>query len=335
MPKVTVLIPFYNRASYLGQAIESVLHQTFTDFELLAIDDGSSDDSAAVVSSFADPRIRMLRNKTNLGIPATRNRGAREARGEYLAFLDSDDVALPERLAQQLAFLETHPRHAAVGAWMEWIGESGARTGKIKRKPCTSNQIRAERLFRSGLENSTAMARTQVLREYRHREDMALGSDYDLWARVAADHELAALPQVLVYRREHRQRTSETKLETTKHLRLEIFAWQLRALNVSFTQKDLERHYLLRRMHKEGFSPDNEYVDWAEHWLLELQAANARSGLYPEPAFCAVLGGFWLKTCWNTQGSIQILKRIWTSPLRRAARLAAQREVKSRFTLLN
>lgn len=327
MPKVTILIPFYNRAAYLHAAIESVLCQTFTDFELLLIDDGSTDDSADVVAGFHDPRIRLLRNETNLGIPATRNRGVAEARGEYLAFLDSDDIALPQRLARQVAFMDKHPEYAATGAWIEWIDTCGTRSGRIKRRSLSPDLIRAERLFRAGLENSTAIARTQILREYPYREDFAVGEDYDLWSRIAERHELAALPQVLVYRREHEQRVTHDERDNSKTWQLQIFAWQLEKLGVSFTQQDLERHHLLRRMQKLDFRPDADYLDWAENWLLGLQSANQATGLYPEPAFSGILGVFWLKACWcagKTHG-----RRPWgrflTSSLRAAARLGIMR----------
>lgn len=321
MAKVSVLIPFYNRASYLRDAIDSVLKQSFTDFEILALDDGSTDDSAEIVNQYKDSRIQLLRSDKNLGIPATRNRGIAAAKGEYLAFLDSDDLALPERLAHQVAFLDKNPDHAAVGSWIEWIDKSGKKTGKVKRKPTSPEQINAERLFRSGLENSTAMARTKIMQAYPHREDMILGSDYDLWARVAADHKIAALPEILVYRREHETRATQTKIDTTKALRLEIFAWQLSTLNIAYSDEDLTCHYILRRMHKENFIPDVGFLDWAEAWLLRLQDANAIAHKYPEPAFSKVLGEFWLKTCWNTElpAGGRPWRRFWFSKLRPSA----------------
>ena len=124
-PKVTAVIPVYNREKYLRGAIESILAQTFTDFELLVIDDGSTDGSREAIRSYHDPRIRLMCNETNQGIPKTRNRGIQFARGEYLAFLDSDDWAYPERLAKQVAFLDSHPDYAAVGAWIDVDGRRG------------------------------------------------------------------------------------------------------------------------------------------------------------------------------------------------------------------
>jgi glycosyltransferase involved in cell wall biosynthesis len=282
----------------VGIAVDSILSQTFSDFELLVIDDGSIDKSIAVVLSYNDPRIRLVRNNTNLGVATTRNKGIQLARGEYLAFLDSDDWASPGRLAKQTTFLDNHPDYAAVGSWIEWMSEAGHRLGRIKRKPTSAEEIAAWRLFQQGIENSTCMARTVVLRAYRHREEFDVSEDFDFWARIAANHKLATLPEVLVRRRMHAGQLTQEKAAHTQERRLAIYAAQLHLLGVSFTDADLKRHLLLRSMRKRGFRPDRNYLEWAETWLLRLQAANHRAGCYPEPAFSQLLGRFWLKVCW-------------------------------------
>ena len=105
---VSVVIPAYNRERYLADAVDSVLAQTFTDFELLIVDDGSRDRTVEIAKSYRDPRIRLVRHERNRGVAAARNTGVAEARGAYVAFLDSDDVAYPDRLARQVAFLDAH-----------------------------------------------------------------------------------------------------------------------------------------------------------------------------------------------------------------------------------
>ncbi|EAR22072.1 glycosyltransferase family 2 protein [Nitrococcus mobilis] len=332
-PTVTVLIPVHNRVGYIRDAIDSVLAQTFADFELLIIDDASSDGSADAVASYRDPRLRLLRNETNLGIPGSRNRGIDEARGEYLAFLDSDDRARPERLARQVAFLRDHPDHAAVGSWIEWMSQNGKPLGRIKRKAVAAEQIAAERLFRSCLENSAATARTAILRRYRHRERIKLGSDYDLWARIAADHKLAALPHVLTYRRQHGGRSTHGRSEEIKAWRLQIFAEQLGALGLPYSADDLERHYELRRMQKLPIRPDRAYLEWAQEWLQRLRAANVHTLRYPEPAFSYLLGTFWLKACWYAAPVMgrHAWRCFWASPLHTQAWPGLARLARTRF----
>jgi glycosyltransferase involved in cell wall biosynthesis len=315
------VIPVYNREKYIAVAIDSILAQTFTDFELLVIDDGSTDGTVEIAQSYHDPRLRLVGNETNLGVPKTRNKGIHLARGEYLAFLDSDDWAYPERLGKQVAFLDSHPDYAAVGAWIARMDEAGRSLRRIKRKPVLPDEIAAQRLFQQGIENSASMARTVVLREYGHREEYDLSEDFDLWARIAAKHKLATLPEVLVRRRMHGSRITQEQAHRVKERRLAIYASQLRILRMTFTETDLERHFLLRSMRKLRFTPDLAYVTWAEAWLQQLQEANQHALCYPEPAFSALLGRFWLKVCWSASTNLgwSVWRRFWRSPLRTSA----------------
>ena len=318
--KVSVVIPVYNREAYIGEAIESVRAQTFADFELIVVDDGSTDRSVDVVRACRDPRLRLISNATNRGLPRARNRGIDAARGVYLAFLDSDDRAAPTRLAEQVAFLDRHPDHAAVGAWVDWMDAGGRALGRVKRRPLSAPDIAALRLFKQGIENTASMARTAVLREHRHDEHFETCEDFDLWERIAARHPVANLRRVLVRRRAHEQQISRTRKAEEQHYRRAIYARQLDALGRHYTEHDLERHHTLRYMRKCGFGPDTAFVDWAEAWLLGIQAANRVAGCYPEPALSHVLSAFWLKVCVRAApalGRRAACLRLCSSPLRR------------------
>ena len=229
-PKVSVVVPVHNRETYVRDAIASILAQSFGDYELLVIDDGSTDGSRAAAQAFDDARIRLVGNDANEGIPKTRNIAVGLARGEYLAFLDSDDIALPNRLARQVAYLDGHPDHAAVGAWVAWMDDGGRPLGRIKRLATTAEDIAAQRLFRPGIVNSAAMARTAVLRGFPHREDFRVGSDFEMWARFAGAHRIANLPEVLVRCRVHGDRTTVALAEQVKSVRFAIYRPQLAAL---------------------------------------------------------------------------------------------------------
>jgi len=169
-PRITVLIPVYNREGYIAAAIDSVLAQSFTDFELLIVDDGSTDRSMEIISSYADPRIRIERNPYNKGGPWARNRGLDLARGEYVAMLDSDDVAAPERLARQNAFLDAHPNYALVGSGKHTLNASGKRIKGLRSRPDTAAEIKAQLLFRCCIAHTSIMARTAIMRRYRYDE---------------------------------------------------------------------------------------------------------------------------------------------------------------------
>src|SRR5258708_7569819 len=118
-PLISVIMPVYNAAPFVREAVESILAQTLGDFELIMIDDASTDGSPEILARFTDPRCRLLTNANNLGAAETKNRGIAEARGEFLAFLDADDVATPQRLARQLEWLRAHPAVGLLGSRIE------------------------------------------------------------------------------------------------------------------------------------------------------------------------------------------------------------------------
>ncbi len=130
-PKISAVMPFYNREKYIAQTIESVLNQTFTDFEFIVIDDGSTDTSAEIVQQFVDkdPRIILVKNDSNRGISYSRNRGNEMAQADLVAIVDSDDIYLPERFAKQYAYMREHPEISIVGTHAHVIDEDGVRTG--------------------------------------------------------------------------------------------------------------------------------------------------------------------------------------------------------------
>ena len=126
-PRVTVLMAAYNGAKLIGESLDSLLAQGFADFEVVVVDDASTDATADVVGAYADPRIRLLRNPENLGVVGTRNRAYAAARGEYIAILDQDDLSRPGRLAAQVAHLDSHPASALVATDIDIIEEGRLR----------------------------------------------------------------------------------------------------------------------------------------------------------------------------------------------------------------
>lgn len=318
IPKVTVFIPVYNRASYVGAAIESVLSQSFTDFELLLIDDGSSDDSAAVIRRHDDPRIRLVCNDGNRGIPFTRNRGLELARGEYIAFLDSDDIMAPRRLARQVAFLDRRRDIATVGGWVTKFNAAG-RPIRHLVKPLDPDQLRPWLLFRCCHANSSMMGRTAAMREFGYREDFGVSEDYDLWVRMSAKYRSANLPHVLTLMREHDERTTNKRAEHVQAAKLKIAERQLTALGHSYKTADLQRHCRLTRMRRDDWRSDPAFLDWARGWLEALQAANRTSRIYSDRALAGVLSQVWFHSCWHAApvlGRAKALFCFMQSPLR-------------------
>jgi glycosyltransferase involved in cell wall biosynthesis len=331
-PKVTVFIPVYNRADYIGAAIDSILAQSFTDFELLLVDDGSTDRSLEVIKSYQDPRVRVACNAANLGIPRTRNRGLALARGEYIALLDSDDRAYPQRLAKQVEVLDRHPDYVQVGTWCRMMDAQGQPLKKSKRQPILPQDVDAQLLFRCALSNRSIMARTEILRQYGYRNDYPRCQDYDLHVRLAREHKMANLPECLVYGRVHPQQITAQTTELGDDRKREIVRSQLVELGASFTEADLIPHLNLSRLRKLGLTPDRAYLEWAEHWLLGLRQANQRTRRYAQKAFDRALSEKWMQACGAVRRELgwDVVRIFLRSPLRGSAGASLRQHVFAR-----
>ena len=194
-------MPAHNAAPYIGEALDSILGQTCRDFELLVVDDGSTDDTAQRVADRADARIRLIRLETNQGRATARNVALENARGAYLAWMDADDIAVPRRLEKQLAFLESHPDVAVCGGWLQYFHQSAA----LERFPRTPEDIRAATVFGSSVPNPCVCLRLDAVRVHSPRYDPALerAEDFAFWGDLllGAGQRAANLPEVLLHYR--------------------------------------------------------------------------------------------------------------------------------------
>lgn len=207
-PRVSVVTATYNGARFLPAAIESILVQSYTDFEYVIVDDASTDTSAAIAAEFAaqDARIRHVANPVQLGPPGALNRALAASQGEYVAVLDHDDLALPERLAQQVAFLDAQPEMGAVGAKVHFIDEAGAMSGE-QAYPTHPAVARWQLLFGASLLHSASMVRRRLLQQLGgYSEEHPYLCDYELLGRLAEISQIGNLPDVLAcYRRSSTQ----------------------------------------------------------------------------------------------------------------------------------
>ena len=318
-PRVTVFIPVHNRARYICVAVNSILAQTFEDFELLVVDDGSTDETPEVLAAYDDPRVRVVRNDTNRGIPYTRNRGLELARGEYIALLDSDDHSYPQRLARQVAWLDAHPDVVQVGSWCSFMDGDGNMLDRIRRQPLAPDDIECHLMFHCPIINRTVMARTAALRELGYDESFPRCQDYDMHCRLSDRHRLANLPEILVCGREHAGRFTGRTTELGRDRKMAIQAGRLQRAGIDADDEDLSRHHALARR---DLRPDDDatYLDWAEAWLWRIKQANRSSDAYPEPALSRVLGAMWALNCWHSRralGRRRTLARMSASPLAR------------------
>jgi glycosyltransferase involved in cell wall biosynthesis len=222
-PRVSIVMPVYNGGAFLGEAVESLLGQTLGDFELVAVDDGSEDESAAVLEGFrrSDGRVRVVATE-HRGVVAALNRGWQDARAEYVAIANADDLSLPERLARQATFLDENERVALVGSLVETIDNSGRR-GRLLRFPTEPDAIRATLRHHNCLAQPSVMfRRSAVAAVGGYRLDYA--EDYDLWLRLSERFDLANLREVLVLYRIHSGQISLSRIDEMERLRLAVRA---------------------------------------------------------------------------------------------------------------
>lgn len=299
-PRVTVAIPVYNGEKWVGEAVESILAQTFADFELLLLDDGSSDATYEVLSRYRDPRVRILQNRTNQGLNYSRTRLVKEARGEYLANMDHDDIAEPTRLEKQVAYLDGHRKCAAVGSWYRLMEDKGNRRGVIKRRPSDPTEIKASLLFRCVMHEPAVTARTEILRQHEQR-DLSVGGDYDLWIRLSEVYDLGNYPEPLMRYRQSADQISRTKRDLLYENSIDLQEGLLRKLGLDPTRDEVQRHFELPRSRRAGRKSrfDREYRRWASEWLGRLQRANHSTKRYEPDVFRKILIETWFAVCWR------------------------------------
>ncbi len=205
-PTVSVIIPTYNRAHFIGEAIQSVLSQTYQDFELIVVDDGSTDDTDEVVEGFNDGRLRYIKLEENSGKTATpRNTGLKAARGEYIAFLDSDDVCLPNRLEVEVEFLNTHPSVGLVYADVVFFGSRVISEGRVLEGVSPLSGYALKELFVNNPISSDAVLvrKTCFEKVGLYDESLAASEDGDMWLRIAACFEIDCIDFPLARYRRH------------------------------------------------------------------------------------------------------------------------------------
>lgn len=202
-PVLSIILPVYNGQQYVAEAINSILSQSYKDFELIILDDGSSDGSAAIIEKFNDSRIRSYQH-SNKGLAATLNRGISLARGDYIARQDQDDVSFLARLEKQIAFLDANPSVGMVGASAEiWVGHE--RTKRLLSHPADDAVLRFGLLFDNYFVHSSVVMRRAVLDKvggYCEDRSRQPPEDYELWSRIMRKYKVANLPDVLMAYRE-------------------------------------------------------------------------------------------------------------------------------------
>lgn len=209
-PLISVLLPVYNAEKYIKDSVNSILKQDYINFELIILNDGSTDNSLAIINSVSDSRISVF-SHANIGLAATLNKGIELAKGKYIARQDNDDISLPQRLSKQVEFLEKHPEVALVGTWCEIINENGNPNGKFHKHPINNIALKFFLLFDNPFVHSSVMFRKDAIVSVgSYNTDTSFFEDYNLWSRVARLYKIANIPEILLKYREVASGMSQT-----------------------------------------------------------------------------------------------------------------------------
>jgi hypothetical protein len=278
-------MPVYNGERFLAASIRSVLEQTFRDWELMAVDDGSTDRSPAILHEFEQhPKVRVIRLEQNQGTAGARNAGVASSDCEYLAFLDSDDLADPDRLKIQVQWLDRYQQVDLLSSRADVL-HNGVKT-TVPFQPVPSHQVPSTLLFRNCVVQSSVLLRRSCWQPYRSQFEAA--EDYDLWVRLAPGSRFLILNDALVTYREHEHSISERFPERMQKAVIAIHEFQLERLGVT---PRLDIHSQLTAWPPDA---DENKLDEAEGWLLELIAANR---LYDAASFQRTIEQIWFSVC--------------------------------------
>jgi glycosyltransferase involved in cell wall biosynthesis len=308
-PRVTVLMPVYNAAAHLQQAIDSILNQTFADFEFLIINDGSTDSSDKIIRSYTDARIVYVANEVNLKLIATLNKGIELARGEYIVRMDADDISLPPRIEKLLAFMDSTPNVGVCGSWFESFGGKS----KVTKYQSESDAIRLHMLHQCHLCHPSVILRKKVLltnklfynKEYIHAED------YELWVRMGAYTKYANIPEVLLRYRQHEDsvsnKYSDIQLENLKKISKMAF----RQLGIDINDEQLK---LYNKLVYADFSCSNADLIELSQIIGQMVEANKRS-MFVEQSFLGYyLASRWEHMLYNAPVGGMLMRKLYFYP---------------------
>jgi glycosyltransferase involved in cell wall biosynthesis len=266
---------------------------------LVIVNDGSTDFSKNIILAYTDPRIRYFENEANSGIVYTRNKGLGLASGTYIATLDSDDIALPQRAENQVDFLEKNPDHGMCGTFYDTIDSNG---GFLKKNmfPTNNRDVSSFLILGNCFCNSTIMIRNELAKELKYRPGYDIVEDYDLWYRVSRKAKLTNLPFTGTYYRIHGNNISVSKMNDMFARVHKINRQIITDLNIDFTEEELEIHSCFLRVDIDFFR-DEARFNALEPWILKLYTQLQNEQKYNEELLFTLIAEKWVIVCFNTK----------------------------------
>jgi len=292
-------MPAYNTENYISQAIKSVLNQTHEDFELIIINDGSTDNTKQIINSFDDDRIVYIENEKNSGIVFSRNKGLKLATGKYIGMLAAEDIAYPEKFKEQIDFLQNNKDFGMVGSWAKFIDENGEKLPGSWKLTASPEMIPAIMLFKNYFLQSAVLYRKECISKFSFKEGFDILEDYLIWLEIIKEYKAWNLPKYLVKYRIHsggvtKKHTDEKLLKEKK-----VFQILFEQLKIDVTEQEMEMHLLIR---------DNRPITKIrtlksiESWMLKILERNNELKIYNHQMLKKVMFNRWTKVCSKASG---------------------------------
>jgi len=295
-PAVVVVMPVRDAAEFLRPALDSMLAQTFTDFELMAVDDASSDATPDILADYAarDGRVRVLRNETPLGCAGACNRAIAASRAPLIARMDADDVSDPERFRKQLDFLQTHPRTGILGTAMRYLTSEEPQVQEDIVQD--SEGLKCRFLFASPFNHPTVMFYKELVDKYHLRYDAQYlhAEDYALWAALLDKTEFSNLDEPLL---DYRLTEEQVSQKHRPQQIASVMKVQEKIIHRIGIQPSQEEIALQQSLFIEEYGTDSGYLSAVESWLQKLRQANDSSSFFDRDTFQYQLGKTWFQVC--------------------------------------
>jgi len=318
-PLISVLMPAYNAEKYIGEAISSVLNQTFGDFELIVINDGSTDKTEEIILSFSDPRIRYVKNETNLKLIATLNKGIDLANGKYIARIDADDICLPNRFEKQMDFFEKHPDYALCGSWAYLINVKGEEIGQIKFID-SHNLLQISLLFSCPVIHPSVMVRTEIFKQFKYSNIALHCEDIELWIRIINfGLKIANIPEYLIKYRWHDANISVENEAFQIAKKMELLKPHIENfVGREISKEEFDLHLFSFRLYHLGKKKSISNVDLQaeKQWFEFLLSRNKEINKYKQSDLDAFLWSRWIVCCIATRKILSIfaIRLAWYKP---------------------
>jgi glycosyltransferase involved in cell wall biosynthesis len=278
---ISVIMPCFNSGRFISATIASILAQSFEDFEFIIVDDGSIDETKHKIEEHPDHRIKYIRCDENKGNYVARNIGISAAKGKYICMMDSDDIALPERLFTQFKFMETHPHTGCIGSLSEMINEHGNVIGLISH-PLDYQKLKVSFLQDNHLTQSTIMIRHHLIKKHNlyYDESLKYTGDYKFIMQALMLFPVVNLNNVLLQYRKHPQQISYQKRQEQMNLADDIRIQQLKKLGITATDEQINLHLRLMK----GLRMTRSDLQSSTDWLNDLITANEKYKIYNQSA---------------------------------------------------